>query len=50
MAKKDKKVSIRTTERRLKILKAYTEQKEKGITQVLEDFIDSLESELKKDK
>lgn len=50
MTKKNVRISIRTTERRMKILKVYTEQKEKGITQVIEDFIDSLESELKKEK
>ena len=46
MAKKDERICIRTTERRMNILKAYTEQKEKGITQVLEGFIDSLEEKI----
>lgn len=47
MRKKVEQLGIRTTKRRLEILKAYTEKVEKNQTQVIEDFIDSLEVEVK---
>lgn len=45
--KKKENLGIRTTTRRMEILKAYAEQVEKSQTQLLEDFIDSLEGKLK---
>lgn len=45
--KKDKNLSIRTTTRRAEIIMSYAKQSEKTQTQVLEDFIDSLEVKIK---
>ncbi|MDD4376296.1 MAG: hypothetical protein PHR25_05885 [Clostridia bacterium] len=49
MTTKNEKISIRTTKRRQALLKDYAKKVEKNQTQVLEDFIDSLESKLKKE-
>ena len=48
--KKQKSIGIRTTNRRAEILKAYLEMTEKTQTQVIEDFIDSLEEKVNKRK
>jgi hypothetical protein len=39
---KDKYIRIRTSERRLNKLRLYATLKEKTMTQIIEDFIDSL--------
>lgn len=39
---KDKYIRIRTSERRLNKLRLYAASKEKTMTQIIEDFIDSL--------
>lgn len=41
---KDKYIRIRTSERRLNKLRLYAASKEKTMTQIIEDFIDSLPS------
>ncbi|MEG4632782.1 hypothetical protein QUB56_24870 [Microcoleus sp. AR_TQ3_B6] len=41
---KDKYIRIRTSERRLNKLRLYAVSKEKTMTQIIEDFIDSLPS------
>lgn len=47
MRKKAENLGIRTTTRRITLLKKYAEQVEKSQTQVIEDFIDSLAVEVK---
>lgn len=41
---KNKYIRIRTSERRLNKLRLYAASKEKTMTQIIEDFIDSLPS------
>lgn len=45
--KKQENLGIRTTTRRMELLRKYAEMVEKSQTQVLEDFIDSLEEKVK---